>query len=222
MKVLVDTNIEINAITHKTVLLPQVIKWGPHTQTIEVAQRAYFPPGDDERFRSEQLPFLATLCNLAKEEKLEFFTSHEILMEKVRQKGRCEGYFGINLFQDVPVKSVPCPIQRTIVFGISGGHGLTEKEQMEFFRSIKHSRFLQIRKAVGEAHIDDAFHFWTAEAALLDAFLTLDRRFWRVVNQKKKIINSSVLVLTPKELCERLDAHPTDIEKLAASINPFR
>lgn len=222
MKVLIDRNIEINAITHKTVLAPQVIRWGPHAQTIEVAQRAHFPPGDDERFRGEQLPYLATLCNFAKEGKLQFLTSHEMRMEKLRQKGRCEGYLGINLLRDVPVKSVRCPAQRSIVIGPTGSNGVTEEEQIEFFRSIQHPRFLQITNATGEAHIDDAFHLWTAEEAALDAFLTMDQRFWRVVNQKKKIINSPVLVVTPKELCEHLHAQPTDIEKLAAGINPFR
>src|SRR3990172_1635709 len=93
---------------------------------------------------------------------------------------------------------------------------------MGFFRSIQHPRFLQIRNATGDAHIDGAFHLWTAEEAALDAFLTMDQRFWRVVNQRKKIINSPVLVVTPKELCEHLGAKPTDIEKLAAGINPFR
>lgn len=222
MKVLIDRNIEINAITHKTVLAPQVIRWGPHAQIIEIAQRAHFAPRDDENFRAEQLPYLATVCNLAKEGRLQFFTSHEMRMEKLRQKGRCEGYLGINLLQDVPVKSVRGPVQRAFLIGPTGTHGVTEEEQMEFFRSIQHPRFLQIRNATGDAHIDDAFHLWTAEEAALDTYLTMDQRFWRVVNQKKKIVDSVVLVMTPKELCEHLNVQPTDIEKLAAAINPFR
>lgn len=222
MKVLIDRNIEINAITHKTVLAPQVIKWGRHDQTIkEVAQRAHFPPRDDETFRQVQLPWLATLCNFAKQGRLEFFTSHEMRMERLRQKGRCEGYLGINLLRDVPVKSIPCPARRSILIAPTGSIGVTEEEQMEFFRSIRHPRFLQIRSATGDAHIDDAFHLWAAEEAGLDVFLTMDQRFWRVVNQKKKTIDSVIPVMTPKELGEHLDAQPTDIEKLAAETNPF-
>ena len=221
MKVLIDRNIEINALTHKTVLVPQVIRWGSHDQIIEVAQRAHFPPRDGESFRRVQLPWLATLCNFAKQGKLEFFTSHEMRMEKLRQKGHCEGYLGINLLRDVPVKSIRSPVQRSILIAPTGSIGVTEEEQMEFFRSIQHPRFLQIRSAAGDAHIDDAFHLWAAEEAGLDVFLTMDQRFWRVANQKKKVIHSAVPVMTPKELGEHLNAQPTDIEKLAAEINTF-
>jgi hypothetical protein len=49
----------------------------------------------------------------------------------------------------------------------------------------------------------------------------MDKRFWRVVNQKKEIIDSTIVVATPKELGEQLNAQPTDIEKLAAEISPF-
>jgi hypothetical protein len=224
MKVLIDRNIERNAITHKTGLAPQRQTWGPHDQIIdvEVAQREHRPPRDDEVFRKEQLPYLATLCDFAREGKLQFFTSNELRMEELRQKGRCEGYLGIDLLRDVAVKFVRCPAQRAILFAPTGSIGVTEEEQMEFFRSIRHPRFLRISSATGVAHIDDAFHLWTAEEARLDVFLTMDKRFWRVVNQKKNIIGSAIPVMTPKELVERLNAQPTVIEKLAAEINPFR
>ncbi len=221
MKVLIDRNIEIYAIIYKTALVPQMINWGPHQQIIEVAHRAHSHPRDDESFRQEQLPWLATVCNLAKQGKLELFTSHEMRMEKLRQKGRCEGPLGIKLLRDVPIKSIRCPVQRPILIGPSGSVGVTKDEQMEFLRSIDHPRFLQITRATGDAHIDDAFHFWAAEEAGLDLFLTMDQRFWRVVNQKKKIINSAIPVMTPKELGEHLNAQPTDIEKLAAESSPF-
>jgi hypothetical protein len=92
---------------------------------------------------------------------------------------------------------------------------------MDFFRSIRNPRFLQIKKAVGEAHIDDTFHLWTAEEASLDAFMTLDKRFRNVVYSGRKNIESAVPVMTPKELCEHLGLQSTDIKTLAAKINPF-
>lgn len=221
MKVLIDTNIEINAITHKTVLVSKTIRWGRRDQKLQVAQRDHFPPREDETFRQIQLPWLASLCNLAKQGRLEFFTSPEIQMETLRQKGYDPGYLGLNLLRDVPVKSIPCPMQRSILISATGGIGVAKREQTRFFRSIQHPRFLQIRTATGDAHIGDAFHLWTAEEAGLDAFLTMDQRFWRVLHQKNRIIDSTVLVMTPKELGERLNARPTDIEKLAAEISPF-
>ena len=221
MKVLIDRSIERNSITHKTVLVPQKIKWGPREQILEVAQRDPFPPRNDEIFRSEQLPYLAAICNAAKLGKLEFYTSDELRMEGIRQKGPDDGYMGIDLLRGVPIRSVRSPLVRTIIFGGFMSIGVTEEEQMEFFQSIRDSRFLQITNAVGEKHIDDAYHLWTAEEAKLDAFLTMDRKFCNVTNQKRKIPVSHVPVLTPKQLCQQMQLEPIDIEKLAEATNPY-
>jgi hypothetical protein len=222
MKVLIDRNIEINAITHTTVLAPKKIRWGPHEQTMDVAERRYSPPRPDETFRRAQIPWLATLCKLAEHGALEFYSSDEIMMERFRQKGRPEGYLGINLLRDVPIKRAPSPVPRTWTLGSIGAHGVTEQDQMDFFASVRHPRFLQICRVLGAAHIDDAFHLWTAEEAHLDVLLTMDQRFWRAATQRKEAIASPVEVVTPKELGERLGVEPTDIEKMAAEINPHR
>lgn len=221
MKVLIDRNIEINAITHKTMLASRAIKWGPHYHTLDVAERVHFPPRDDEAFRREQLRFLAALCASAKQGNPELFSSYEIRMEMLRQKGRSEGYLGMNLLRDVPIRNVPSPAQRSIAIAADLTMGTTEDEQMEFFRSITHPRFLHIRKHAGDAHIDDAFHLWTAEEAKLDAFLTMDKRFYGVVKQKSNLISSPVLVATPRDLCGHLGLQPLDIGELAAETNPF-
>jgi hypothetical protein len=222
MKILIDRNIERNAITHKTVMVSKQISWGGRVVEIPVAQRMPFPPRDKEKFRIEQLPYLAAACIAAKEKKLIFHRSFELNMERVRQKGPDDGYLGFDLLRGVEVKPVGSPAARTIIVDPSRGHnGFTEDEQMAFFRGIAEPRFLRIRKLVGEAHIDDAFHLWTAEGGKLDAFLTMDQTFWRVVNQKAHLIRSSVAVLTPKELCEKFDLQPRHLDELADACNPF-
>jgi hypothetical protein len=79
-------------------------------------------------------------------------------MEAHRQKGSPQGYLGINLLQGVPISKVP--VSRAMVFGGTKPFDRAEQEQkqMDFFRSIQHPRFVQIKAAVGEAQIDDAFH----------------------------------------------------------------
>lgn len=221
MKVLIDRNIEIFAVTHRTEMVPKAVRWGPHKLILPVAQRVSQPPRQDEVFRRAQLPYLASLCNSTKHGTLEFFSAFELRMEELRQKGGLEGLLGINMLRDVPIKQVPSPIRRSVMIGATKSTGITEAEQLQFFRSIQHPRFLQIVKATGDAHIDDAFHLWTAEEAKLDVFLTMDQRFWRVVNQKRKLINTPISVNTPEELCASLGLEPTDIEKLASEINPF-
>jgi len=221
MKILIDTNILRRAVTHVTEMIPQTVKWGPHDVTRNVAQRTPRPPRIDENDIREDLACLATLCTSAREGRLEFFTAFELQMEELRQEYPHEGYLGINLFRGVPLKTVPCPIQRSIVIGSAASASITKKEQRDFFRSIQNPRFLEINNATDKAHIADVFHLWTAEEASLDVFLTMDYRFRNVVNQKNKIVKSRTAVMTPKELCEHLRLESSDIEKLAADINPF-
>ncbi len=219
MKILIDRCVERLAVTHVTELVPQRLKWGAHDVLIDVARRAYRPVNGT--FFIEELPYLVSLCNLARQRRVDFFTSFELLMEASRQQCSPQGCLGMDLLRGVPMKKVQCPVQRSIVFGGTASAGVTKDDQMEFFRSIQDPRFLQISKATGDAHINDAFHLWTAESAGLDTFLTMDKRFWNVVHNQERNIKTDVLVLTPKQLSERLGLQSTDIERLAADINPF-
>lgn len=105
-----------------------------------------------------------------------------------------KGYLGIDLLEAIPMKRVPPPVQRTIIWAAHGhgSVGTTKDEQMDFFRSIQAPRFIEINNATGGAHIADVFHFWTAEESSLDAFLTMDYRFRNVVYTHRKQIDSAV------------------------------
>lgn len=201
-------------------MFPQTIRWGgSNTQTIDVAQRVYRPPREDETFYREQLPYLASLCNSAKDRTLDLFTSSELFMEEIRQR-TChqEGILGIDLLKDVPIQTVQCPVQRgkgALIFNA------TKEDQIRFFQSIQHPRYLALVKMTGDSHLGDAFHLWTAEEAVLDVFLTIDKRFWNLAHNQRHNIKSTGLVMTPKQLCEGLGLMPTDIEEMAAKINPF-
>jgi hypothetical protein len=221
VKILIDRNIERLSVTHVTEMVPRTVKFGPNIYSRPVAERVHRPPREDEAFLREQLPYLASFAQAARNGSVECFTSFELMMEASRQKGPSDGLLGIDLFRGVSTRCVPTPVKRPIMFGDTS-IGITKEEQLESFQTVKSPRFLQIRRVVGDKHIADAFHLWTAEEAALDAFLTLDKRFWNVCKAQGRQIGSSVSVMTPKELCDRLGLEPTDIEKLAAAINPFR
>lgn len=208
MKILIDRNVEIRAVTHVTEIVPQTITWGPHRLTVAMAKRLHRPPREDETFVVEQLPFLAALCETAKTGVVLFYTSFELVMEASRQRGRSAGYMGVDMLRDAPMQSVRPPVARSLFIASRGSVGLSEEEQMDFFRSIQDPRFRQIREAVGEAHIDDAFHLWTAEVGGLDALLTMDKRFLRVTEQRAKDVGSPVVVASPSQLCQRLELEP--------------
>jgi hypothetical protein len=220
MKVLVDRNIERNALTHNTVVVQKARRWGRQQVTNSELKRVARPPRPDEQFRIDQMPYLAGVCIFAKKGTVEFFTSQELRMEQFRQKSSAEGYLGVNLLDGVPMKSVRCPIERPLTISPGESVGVTEKEQMNFFSTITNLRFAQIAKAVGPTRID-AFHLWTAEEAGLDAFLTTDKKFWKSVADQREAIDSDVQVMTPRDLSEQLGLQSVEIATYAGSLKPY-
>ena len=188
MKTLIDRDIERNAVVYRSAEVPKSVRWGDRDITAGVLERQAHLPREDESFRNAQLPYLATVGELARAGRVRLFASFELQMERMRQRTRSPGYLGLNLLEDASIDSVESPVGRTVEIG-SRKVGVTEDEQMEFFRSIRHPRFLEIRATISdksnpEAHIDDAFHLWTAEEAGLDAFLTMDQAFIRVMRAR--------------------------------------
>ena len=219
MKVLIDRNIQRRAITHETILKPQKIIWGDREiESPGVVERARIYPRPDEKFILEQLPYVATIGELARSKRILLCSSDELELERFTQPGPKDGWCGFNLLFDVNLEAIESPVGRTIV--IRGAPyksvGLTKKEKIEFLKSVSSPRFVELKKIFGDAHIDDAFHLWCAEFAKLDAFTTLDQRFARHCEKNQMKIASSVHVLTPMQLCEKLGEPPTDIDELAS------
>ena len=219
MKVLIDQNIQRRAITHTTIARPKNVQWGGREfETPGIIERVRIHPRPDETFIIEQLPYIATIGELARQSKISLWQSDELNWERFTQPGPNDGWCGFNLLFDVSLEWAPSPVDRLIA--ITGSKkttvGLSKAEVNAFYKSINIPRFKEIRQAFGDSHIDDAFHLWTAESSRLDAFTTLDQRFIRQANSCAKKINTSVAVLSPKQLCERLNSPPTDIDELAA------
>lgn len=250
MRILIDRNLERYAVTHSTRIVSQTVEWGPLRFQCPVAQRSHDQPREDELFLREQLPYLVSLCHAAKEGKVELCTSRELKEEAFRQPISKQGYLGIDWFADVEMTEVPCPVDRFALMRKTIGpdfdftkelreaslsidaialwnkglfvfdSDVQKRKQLEFFVWIIHPRFIHLRTTLGEAQLADAFHLWTAEEAHLDVFLTMDKKFLNNVRNRLTAIDSTVSVITPKELCEQIGLLPSDIDKLAAGINP--
>ncbi len=228
-KVLIDLSVRKDAPTHRTVSEERIVEWGDIRQKVDVAVRKAFPPRSDEDFRLEQIPYIAALPELVSAGHVELFRSIEYVMEDARNKREDPGYLGLDVLEGVPIGSVKPPDPRTIVFGgYDGSIGTTKDEQIAFFKSITDERFLEIRRALddgsgGDPHIADAYHFWTAEHAGLDAYLTMDKKFINVFQQQAAgKINPRAEVMSPKQLCESFGVGPKDIDQLARENPPFR
>src|ERR1035441_2162590 len=146
MRILVDRNLERYAVTHTTRIVPQPVKWGPLRFELPVAQRSHDQPREDKLFLREQLPYLVSLCRTAKDGKLEFCTSRELEMEAFRQPISKQGYLGIDWFSGVKLTKVPCPVDRFASWNkvIDPVADFGKDEQLAFFRSITHPRFLHL------------------------------------------------------------------------------
>jgi hypothetical protein len=226
MKLLIDRNVERFSITHRSVEEQQEVKWGNGSFVSKVIRRVAVNFDGHNRDIQAQLPYWASLCVQARRGDIDFFTSFELKMEFARQKQKPDGYVGGDLLADIPMHRTKEPASRSVVFRANAGSGLlrrrtsteAEREQMEFFASISAPRYVAIRAAFQKAGFsgftDDIFHFWTAEYNDLDAFLTLDFKFWRAwaAATKKGQLKSSTAVMTPKECCQRLGIGPTEIE----------
>ena len=228
-KVLIDLSVRKDAPTHRTVSEERIVEWGDIHQKVDVAVRKAFPPLSKEKFRLEQIPYLAALPELVSAGHVELFRSIEYVMEDARNKREDPGYLGLDVLEGVPIGSVKPPVPRTIVFGgYDSSIGTTKDEQIAFFKSITDERFLEIRRALDDGsgcdpHISDAYHFWTAEHAELEIYLTMDKKFINVFgHQAAKKIKPRAEVMSPKQLCESFGVGPKDIEQLAREKPPFR
>lgn len=223
-KILVDLSVLKDSVTHRTVLQPKTIHLGKITQTFQVAVREPFPPRSDERFKLDQIPYIANLPKLVSAGHVELYRSVELVMEFMRNSPPDCGYLGLNVLEGLGFKSVRMPVERTIVFsGVGPSVGTTKEEQVQFLSSIQDEKFKRIHRAFNQHHIIDSFHFWTAEYNHLDVFLTTDQKFMNVFkNQAESKLKSSVKVMSPKSLSELFGYGPTDIELLARDNPPFR
>lgn len=221
MKVLIDRNVERHAITHNTVVVSRETNWGNRKGTIQIIERRRVPV--EKGFIANELPYLATLGEMARNRRLQLFTSFELNEERMRQTNPRDGYCSFSLLAGVSLPMLDPPISRPIVMTFWPGEsvGTTRSEQRAFFNSITAPRYLAIKEALSNSHIDDAFHLWAAEVAGMDVFLTFDRRFARHVAQNMTRLASPVAVLAPSELCNRMAEGPSDVEAIAARFPPL-
>lgn len=222
MKVLLDPSVRRNSVTYVSVLRPKTVKWGDQESTIESLQRAPRHIRPDETFRHEQVPYIATIRQLDDQGKVSLYRSNEILMEDMRNRRTDRGYLGIDVLEGVEIKQAESPFKQSILIGgLMGSFGVTKDEQFEFMEGINDDRWEHVRSEIGSGHLADAFHLWTAEHNGLDAYVTMDKRFYNRATQVANRVKSSVNVHTPKTLCEHFGAPPTDLQQFEKENPPF-
>lgn len=213
LRVLVDSSVLAHAITHETAWISTGKNmWG--TQEIETGYQARVPVHaedcDLELFR--EVRFLPGLAHLARLGLLRPCTSAELRSEQFRQPiGRFRGYyyFDLDLFSGIQFEPV------------DGWHVESrdsEQGQLERVAACPDPLFRSLVQLLGQKHSLDAFHVYTAEKHQLYAFLHLDLKFQRHVNQHR---HHAVLgglrtkILLPSELGKLIGLEPMSPRRLS-------
>lgn len=78
-RVLMDTSARREGVTHGTGMVTKSLRWSEVDVTEDVAERKYLPPDDDEHFRIEQIPYLATVATLSRLGRVELFPVFRVI-----------------------------------------------------------------------------------------------------------------------------------------------
>lgn len=208
VKVLLDGMLRRWAITHSWVIKPHTVHWGPTEITLPVANlEPKARLGQSQRWRQRQLDCLAQIGHLAEVGRIKCYTTIEIEFEGMGRPGVAGTGTEIDLFRNLEIEQIPPAAHRTMRWTASEGE--TKERKQSFLKSIRQPRFLELVSVIGSKHASDIFHLWSAEKVGLDCFLTADRKFINAVNhakQNNRTVRFPVDVLSPSELCERLDS----------------
>ncbi len=170
----------------------KTVDWGGRPTVADVVQfTTEDPTANCHPFQRREARRLPVIAWLSMQNRIDLLTHTETLWEFFglpRTDDSFGRFFGAAV---LPVES-PSQYSRVLV-----GAGLpTPKElQGQFFASISHERFEQLKRATGAYQgnrpspvneLADTFHIWCAETAVADVFLTLDRDLVDLVRRHRK------------------------------------
>lgn len=229
VRVLVDNTVLSHAITHETAWISTGAKqWGPHT--IDTGYSARIPvfsiEGKSEEH--ENIRYLPGIAMLAEQGHIEFFSSGELQIERLRQPGgRYSGYsyFDYNALAAVPIED----IDQGPPFVVSGSSssGVSADDQRQRLNLINDSRYRQLVRLLGTKNSQDAWHIRTAEIHGLYCFLTMDFSLLRTLESQKgnELVRSlQTRVISPGDFGRhfRIKPVPTQIISYDGASFPVR
>jgi hypothetical protein len=183
MKIFLDTNVIKASLDNVLRMFPtkRTLCLGKTSITFDQYKLKAINPNDtidNEKLKSE-VQILSRIAAYWKTGTLEFITGMEVIFELWGLRKSRE----IPLkFHGVPISIVDAPImyQRAV---LEPNKTSPTQIQVDFLKSLKDERFLQLQKACGAYQgekrrvpnqLKDAFFIWCAESAHADYFLTLD------------------------------------------------
>jgi len=201
MKVLVDTSLLSHAVRLRRAQEARTVEWGgaSHPWSAWVLQ----PKPAEPAWLQEQIDALPRIASFAREGRLQLFTSPELDFELWEGPPDAMRRTPLSLFEGVELHRAPAPFNYTrVVASYMDKKSDAKARRKQFFASLTLPRLNELRGALGANKDADAFHILTAEHALIEVFLTDDRRLLNTVAQLK--VKLGVRVLSPVQLLEVL------------------
>ena len=211
--ILLDSNIHSHAITHEDAWIDTETQlWGgkiPVATGYSARVSVYSASSKTPEYLD--ICYLTGIAFLARKGLIKLRTSSELLAEQDRHppaRFRSVTYSGMSLLDAIEVESVDGWNFDALL------HGKANLAQMQHDRLAQSGDqlFQKILKILGhEKHSQDAWHIATAEKHGCAAFLTMDYKLLRLLENRKRQISSlglSTKVLTPRDFGSLMKMRP--------------
>lgn len=236
-KVFLDNCIVSISDTVQMVKKSTTVNWGGKDHTVPVSGFVRKPlPIVSEVWKREQVECMPTIGRLARQKIITLLTYTETMSEGYKRRGSFSSTIIGNVFNGVEFEYVNAAVERSYFFQSPLEEYIDNKSMIDYCRflldinpdilieKITRSRsfpdfllenlrnvkkFRELCKGLSEKQYPDAFHLWTAEANGADYFLTIDRKFTRLMttNNKAELPCSP---LSPSQLLDQLGIHERD------------
>lgn len=199
--VYLDANVFKFAATRLLRLFPRehTVTWGEREFSTTVHDFGYLNPNESisNADLKAEAQLLQKVAEMAKSSRLSLMVQLETRLEAwglPRMDSDDGPMYG------APLVAVNAPIQYGRI--VVGGGESADERQLNFLRSLRAPRFLELQRATGayqgpgrlnRNQLLDAFHLWCAEYNRCNYFLTLDFKLQRVLEQSRKELNTSVV-----------------------------
>lgn len=206
LRILLDNSVRGHAVTHETMWISTgTATWGNQTVDNGYAARVPVYSLDTDTKLLKEVKYLPAIAMLAEEGLIQFFTSVELEVERMRQPaGRFGGYYSydLDLFSRLNYEFIDTGSFMTLE---------NLESQAQRLSTVTVNPFQTLVRKFGQSNSLDAWHVHTAHIYKLDCFLAIDFPLHNIFQQQKGSRGFPKLdteVLLPSDLGRKLGIIP--------------
>lgn len=245
-RALLDRSVEVHLNLIESVVQQQTINWGGKEQSIpQVGYRLKRNLFGEQNWKIQQIEALPSVAYLNSQNYLQLYTYIELGHEAMRGSANVVARSRGDLRTQITTAHLEPAVERSFFQQSRFPEFLSEEKILQFYEMLLNlsyenlestpqflerlddftktnlmdlERFKLLARAVGVAHIRDAFHLWTAETNQLEYFLTMDQRFINILTKTSKLPLKTIPI-SPRDLVGALGLtelvpYPLDRDKI--------